>query len=193
MPRAMMALSRSPRATADVKRGTVRVETELSANPMILLKIDGNHYRACYHAPRFRSTGSLITPPKHSRLIILGSGPAGYSAAVYAARANRAPLLIAGVEQGGQLMTTTDVDNWPGDVEGLQGPKLMERMLEHAQRFDTEIVLDHIHTADLSQRPFRLTGDNGTYTCDALIITTGADAKYLGIESEQKFRGQGVS
>src|SRR5205807_759681 len=128
------ALSRSPRATADVKRGTVRVETELSANPMILLKIDGSHYRACYHAPRFRSTGSLMTPPRHSRLIILGSGPAGYSAAVYAARANRAPLLIAGVEQGGQLMTTTDVDNWPGDVEGLQGPALMERMRRHAQR-----------------------------------------------------------
>src|SRR5438477_13025580 len=144
MPSAMTALSRSPRVTADVKRGTVRVETELSANPMILLKIDGSHYRACYHAPRFRSTGSLMTPPKHSRLIILGSGPAGYSAAVYAARANRAPLLIAGVEQGGQLMTTTDVDNWPGDVEGLQGPALMERMRRHAERFATEIVNDHI-------------------------------------------------
>src|SRR5690349_8397811 len=122
-----------------------------------------------------------MTEVRHSRLIILGSGPAGYSAAVYAARANRMPLLITGVEQGGQLMTTTDVDNWPGDVEGLQGPALMERMRDHAARFDTEIVFDHVHTADLSQRPFRLTGDSGTYTCDALIITTGADAKYLGI------------
>src|SRR5204863_7845963 len=116
MPRAMMALSRSPRATADVKRGTVRVETELSANPMILLKIDGNHYRACYHAPRFRSTGSLMTPPKHSRLIILGSGPAGYSAAVYAARANRAPLLSAGFGQGGRLWPPPTANNWQGEV-----------------------------------------------------------------------------
>src|SRR5204862_337272 len=193
MPRAMMALSRSPRATADVKRGTVRVETELSANPMILLKIDGNHYRACYHAPRFRSTGSLMTPPKHSRLIILGSGPAGYSAAVYAARANRAPLLIAGVEQGGQLMTTTDVDNWPGDVEGLQGPALMERMRRHAERFATEIVNDHIQLVDLRVRPFELRGDARGYTCDALIIATGAAARYLGLPSEEKFRGRGVT
>jgi thioredoxin reductase (NADPH) len=135
----------------------------------------------------------MTTPPRHSRLIILGSGPAGYSAAVYAARANRAPLLITGVETGGQLMTTTDVDNWPGDVEGLQGPALMERMRRHAERFHTEIASDHIHSADLSQRPFRLSGDSRTYTCDALIIATGARAKYLGLPSEEKFRGRGVS
>ena len=134
-----------------------------------------------------------MSTPKHSRLLILGSGPAGYTAAVYAARANLKPLLVTGLQQGGQLMTTTDVDNWPGDVEGLQGPALMERMREHAERFHTEIVLDHIHTADLAQRPFRLSGDSGTYTCDALIIATGATAKYLGIESETRFKGQGVS
>jgi thioredoxin reductase (NADPH) len=134
-----------------------------------------------------------MTPTRHSRLIILGSGPAGYSAAVYAARANRAPLLITGVEQGGQLMTTTDVDNWPGDVEGLQGPALMERMKRHAERFATKIVNDHIHTADLSSRPLRLLGDAAHYTCDALIIATGAAAKYLGLPSEDKFRGKGVS
>ena len=134
-----------------------------------------------------------MTPPKHSRLIILGSGPAGYSAAVYAARANRAPLLIAGVEQGGQLMTTTDVDNWPGDVEGLQGPALMERMRRHAERFATEIVNDHIQLVDLRVRPFELRGDARGYTCDALIIATGAAARYLGLPSEEKFRGRGVS
>jgi thioredoxin reductase (NADPH) len=134
-----------------------------------------------------------MTTPRHSRLIILGSGPAGYSAAVYAARANRAPLLITGVETGGQLMTTTDVDNWPGDVEGLQGPALMERMRRHAERFRTEIVSDHIHSADLSRRPFHLKGDSRTYTCDALIIATGATAKYLGLPSEEEFRGRGVS
>jgi thioredoxin reductase (NADPH) len=134
-----------------------------------------------------------MTTPRHSRLIILGSGPAGYSAAVYAARANRTPLLITGVETGGQLMTTTDVDNWPGDVEGLQGPALMERMRRHAERFNTEIVSDHVHSADLSQRPFRLKGDSRIYTCDALIIATGATAKYLGLPSEEKFRGRGVS
>ena len=134
-----------------------------------------------------------MTTPKHSRLIILGSGPAGYSAAVYAARANLKPLLITGLQQGGQLMTTTDVDNWPGDIEGLQGPALMERMQKHAERFATEIVFDHIHTADLSRRPFRLIGDNGEFSCDALIIATGATAKYLGIPSEDKFKGQGVS
>ena len=134
-----------------------------------------------------------MSTPKHSRLLILGSGPAGYTAAVYAARANLKPLLVTGLQQGGQLMTTTDVDNWPGDVEGLQGPALMERMREHAERFHTEIVFDHIHTADLAQRPFRLSGDSGTYTCDALIIATGATAKYLGIESETRFKGQGVS
>ena len=130
---------------------------------------------------------------RHSRLLILGSGPAGYSAAVYAARANRAPLLITGLEQGGQLMTTTDVDNWPGDVEHLQGPQLMDRMRRHAERFNTEIVLDHINRVELRQRPFRLHGDNGEYTCDALIIATGASAKYLGLPSEEAFRGRGVS
>ena len=134
-----------------------------------------------------------MTTPKHSRLIILGSGPAGYTAAVYAARANLKPTLITGLQQGGQLMTTTDVDNWPGDVEGLQGPTLMERMQKHAERFDTELLFDHIHTADLSQRPFRMVGDNGEYSCDALVIATGATAKYLGIPSEEKFKGQGVS
>ncbi len=130
---------------------------------------------------------------RHSRLIILGSGPAGYSAAVYAARANRQPLLITGLEQGGQLMTTTDVDNWPGDVHGLQGPALMERMRAHAERFATELVNDHIHKVDVRKRPFELSGDSGQYTCDALIIATGAAAKYLGLPSEEAFRGKGVS
>lgn len=130
---------------------------------------------------------------KHCRVLILGSGPAGYSAAVYAARANLDPVIITGVEQGGQLMTTTDVDNWPGDVEGLQGPELMDRMLRHAQRYDTEIINDHIHTADLSSRPFRLDGDYASYTCDALIIATGATAQYLGLPSEEAFKGRGVS
>ncbi|MCE5233354.1 MAG: thioredoxin-disulfide reductase [Mizugakiibacter sp.] len=134
-----------------------------------------------------------MSTSKHSRLLILGSGPAGYTAAVYAARANLKPVLVTGLQQGGQLTTTTDVDNWPGDVEGLQGPALMERMQKHAERFATEIVFDHIHTADLSQRPFRLKGDSGDYTCDALVIATGATAKYLGIESEDKFKGRGVS
>jgi len=134
-----------------------------------------------------------MTSIRHSRLIILGSGPAGYSAAVYAARANRAPLLITGVEQGGQLMTTTDVDNWPGDVEGLQGPALMERMKRHAERFATTIVSDHIHKVELSGQPLRLHGDAGSYSCDALIIATGAAAKYLGLPSEEQFRGRGVS
>ncbi|MES1943309.1 thioredoxin reductase [Salinisphaera sp. PC39] len=130
---------------------------------------------------------------EHHKLIILGSGPAGYTAAVYAARANLDPVLITGMEQGGQLMTTTDVDNWPGDVTGLQGPALMERMKEHAERFDTRIVFDHIHTVKLGERPFTLEGDRGVYTCDALIIATGATAKYLGLESEQAFMGKGVS
>ncbi len=134
-----------------------------------------------------------MSDSRHSRLIILGSGPAGYSAAVYAARANLQPLLITGSEQGGQLMTTTDVDNWPGGLEGLQGPQLMEQMREHAERFDTELVIDHIHAADLAQRPFRLEGGSGVYTCDALIIATGATAKYLGLESEEAFKGKGVS
>lgn len=130
---------------------------------------------------------------KHCRLLILGSGPAGYTAAVYAARANLNPVIITGMQQGGQLTTTTEVDNWPGDVEGLQGPDLMERMRKHAERFDTEIVFDHVHTADLSARPFILTGDAGSYTCDALIIATGASARYLGLESEEAFKGRGVS
>lgn len=130
---------------------------------------------------------------KHCRVLILGSGPAGYTAAIYAARANLDPVLITGIEQGGQLMTTTDVDNWPGDAEGLQGPALMERMLKHAERFDTEVIFDHIHTAELNQRPFRLIGDSGTYTCDALLIATGASAKYLGLPSEEAFKGRGVS
>ncbi len=134
-----------------------------------------------------------MTPSKHARLVILGSGPAGWTSAVYAARANLKPLLITGLQMGGQLMTTTDVDNWPGDTHDLQGPDLMARMQAHAERFDTEVVFDHIHSADLSQRPFRLKGDSGEYTCDALIIATGASAKYLGIESEQKFMGKGVS
>jgi thioredoxin reductase (NADPH) len=134
-----------------------------------------------------------MTTSRHSRLVILGSGPAGYTAAVYAARANRNPLLITGVEVGGQLMTTTEVDNWPGDVEGLQGPALMERMKRHAERFKTELVHDHVNRVDLSRRPFRLVGDSGEYTCDALIVATGASARWLDLESEQHFRGKGVS
>ncbi|EKF9796595.1 thioredoxin-disulfide reductase [Vibrio cholerae] len=130
---------------------------------------------------------------KHSKLLILGSGPAGYTAAVYAARANLKPVLVTGMQQGGQLTTTTEVENWPGDAEGLTGPALMERMKEHAERFDTEIVFDHINSVDLSSRPFRLTGDSQEYTCDALIISTGASAKYLGLESEEVFKGRGVS
>ncbi|SDG02573.1 thioredoxin-disulfide reductase [Phytopseudomonas seleniipraecipitans] len=130
---------------------------------------------------------------KHSRLIILGSGPAGYSAAVYAARANLKPVVITGIQPGGQLTTTTEVDNWPGDVEGLTGPGLMERMQKHAERFETEIIYDHIHTAELQSRPFTLKGDSGTYTCDALIIATGASAQYLGLPSEEAFAGKGVS
>ncbi len=134
-----------------------------------------------------------MSDTKHCRLLILGSGPAGYTAAVYAARANLNPVLITGMEQGGQLTTTTDVDNWPGDFAGVQGPELMDRMLKHAERFETEVIFDHIHTAELTQRPFRLTGDQGSYTCDALIIATGASAQYLGLESEEKFKGRGVS
>jgi len=133
------------------------------------------------------------SPTRHCRLLILGSGPAGYTAAVYAARANLNPVLITGLEQGGQLMTTTDVDNWPGDVEGLQGPGLMDRMRQHAERFDTEIVFDHIHTVKLGEQPFTLVGDSGTYTCDALIVATGASARYLGLPSEEAFKGKGVS
>ncbi|MBK1674151.1 thioredoxin-disulfide reductase [Ectothiorhodospira shaposhnikovii] len=134
-----------------------------------------------------------MTAPRHCRLLILGSGPAGYTAAVYAARANLKPVMITGLQQGGQLTTTTEVDNWPGDDQGIQGPELMERMKRHAERFNTEIIFDHIHTADLKQRPFTLTGDTGTYTCDALIIATGASAMYLGLPSEEAFKGRGVS
>ena len=134
-----------------------------------------------------------MSSSRHARVLILGSGPAGYTAAVYAARANLKPLLITGLEQGGQLTTTTEVDNWPGDAQGVQGPELMLRMQAHAERFETELVFDHIHTAELGQRPFRLTGDSGSYTCDALIIATGATAKYLGLPSEEKFKGRGVS
>jgi len=134
-----------------------------------------------------------MSTPKHSRLLILGSGPAGYTAAVYAARANLKPTMVTGLEQGGQLMTTTDVDNWPGDQNGVQGPELMQRMAEHAERFKTEMIFDHVHTADLTQRPFRLKGDSGEYTCDALVIATGATAKYLGLASEEHFKGKGVS
>jgi thioredoxin reductase (NADPH) len=135
----------------------------------------------------------VTTPNKHCRLLILGSGPAGYTAAVYAARANLKPVLITGLAQGGQLTTTTDVDNWPADAMGVQGPELMDRFLQHAKRFDTEIVFDHIHTAHLDRRPFALVGDQGTYTCDALIIATGASARYLGLASESAFMGKGVS
>ncbi|MEO7010544.1 MAG: FAD-dependent oxidoreductase, partial [Caldimonas sp.] len=131
--------------------------------------------------------------PQHARVLVLGSGPAGYTAAIYAARANLQPTLVTGIAQGGQLMTTTDVDNWPADVDGVMGPDLMERFLKHAQRFDTKIVFDHIDQVDLSKRPFTLTGDSATYTCDALVIATGASAKYLGLPSEQAFMGRGVS
>jgi thioredoxin reductase (NADPH) len=134
-----------------------------------------------------------MTSPQHSKVLILGSGPAGYTAAVYAARANLKPTLITGMSQGGQLMTTTEVDNWPADVHGVQGPDLMQRFLEHAERFNTQMVFDHINKVDFSKRPFTLIGDSGTYTCDALIISTGASAKYLGLPSEQTFMGRGVS
>ena len=135
----------------------------------------------------------MSTPPVHAKVLILGSGPAGYTAAVYAARANLAPMLITGIAQGGQLMTTTDVDNWPADADGVMGPDLMQRFQKHAERFNTKIVFDHINAVDLARRPFTLTGDSGTYTCDALIIATGASAKYLGLPSEQSFMGRGVS
>ncbi|NCP40003.1 MAG: thioredoxin-disulfide reductase [Rhodoferax sp.] len=134
-----------------------------------------------------------MTTPRHAKVLILGSGPAGYTAAIYAARANLSPLLITGIAQGGQLMTTTEVDNWPADVDGVQGPELMQRFLAHAERFNTEIVFDHINKVDFSKRPFTLTGDSGTYTCDALILATGASAKYLGLPSEEAFMGRGVS
>jgi len=135
----------------------------------------------------------MSTPSQHAHVLILGSGPAGYTAAIYAARANLKPTLVTGIAQGGQLMTTTDVDNWPADVDGVMGPDLMQRFLKHAERFDTKIVFDHINTVDLSKRPFTLVGDSGGYTCDALIIATGASAKYLGLPSEEAFMGRGVS
>jgi thioredoxin reductase (NADPH) len=134
-----------------------------------------------------------MSETKHCRLLILGSGPAGYAAAVYGARANLSPVMVTGLEQGGQLMTTTDVDNWPGDPDGVQGPDLMERMRKHAERFETEIIFDHINKVDLGERPFSLTGDSAVYTCDALIISTGASAMYLGMDSEERFKGRGVS
>ncbi len=134
-----------------------------------------------------------MTTPTHAKVLILGSGPAGYTAALYAARANLAPMLITGMAQGGQLMTTTDVDNWPADVAGVQGPELMQRFLEHAERFNTRIVFDHISEVEFSRRPFTLKGDSGQYTCDTLIIATGASAKYLGLPSEEAFMGKGVS
>jgi len=135
----------------------------------------------------------MTNPPLHAKVLILGSGPAGYTAAIYAARANLKPMLVTGMAQGGQLMTTTDVDNWPADVSGVQGPELMQRFLAHAERFNTQIVFDHINRVDLSKRPFSLAGDAGSYTCDALVIATGASAKYLGLASEQAFMGRGVS
>lgn len=134
-----------------------------------------------------------MSESQHHKLLILGSGPAGYTAAIYAARANLNPVVITGMEAGGQLTTTTEVDNWPGDVEGVQGPELMQRMQQHAERFDTKVIFDHIHTVDVQNRPFTLTGDMGTYTCDALIICTGASAQYLGLDSEEAFKGKGVS
>ncbi len=142
---------------------------------------------------RFFSKPGFMSSTQHAQVLILGSGPAGYTAAVYAARANLKPLLITGMAQGGQLMTTTEVDNWPSDVNGVQGPELMQRFQEHAERFNTQIIFDHISKVDFSQRPFTLTGDNGTYTCDSLIIATGASAKYLGLPSEEAFMGRGVS
>jgi thioredoxin reductase (NADPH) len=149
--------------------------------------------KTCQEGRPEKRPGLYMTTISHSRLIILGSGPAGYAAAVYAARANLKPTLITGLAQGGQLLTTTDVDNWPGDVDGVQGPELMKRMAEHAERFETAMVFDHIHSVDLSARPFKMKGDSGQYSCDALIIATGATAKYLGLSSEEKYKGRGVS
>src|SRR5574343_1355445 len=146
-----------------------------------------------FHRPSDRSERPTTMATRHIKLLILGSGPAGYSAAVYAARANLNPVLITGIAQGGQLMTTTEVDNWPADADGVQGPELIQRFQQHAERFQTEMVFDHIHTTHLNEKPIRLVGDSGTYTCDALIIATGASAQYLGLPSEEKFSGKGVS
>jgi thioredoxin reductase (NADPH) len=159
---------------------------ETRATPIIGRNLSRSHERVFF-------PGAFMSTTKHAKLLILGSGPAGYTAAVYAARANLKPMLVTGLAQGGQLMTTTEVDNWPADADGVQGPELMERFLKHAQRFDTEIVFDHIHTVDLKTRPFMLTGDASRYTCDALVIATGASAKYLGLPSESAFMGKGVS
>jgi thioredoxin reductase (NADPH) len=149
--------------------------------------------RCCAPRAATISSKSNMSTNQHAKVLILGSGPAGYTAAIYAARANLNPMLVTGMAQGGQLMTTTEVDNWPADVNGVQGPELMQRFMEHAERFKAQMVFDHIHSVDLSQRPFTLTGDSGTYTCDSLIIATGASAKYLGLPSEQAFMGRGVS
>jgi thioredoxin reductase (NADPH) len=179
--------------------GTAVLDFFFACGKLIFLVRSGVEFAVAFQAfsqfiPGIEKLERLyMTDVKHCRFLIIGSGPAGYTAAVYGARANLKPVLITGLEQGGQLTTTTDVENWPGDAEGLQGPELMQRMLEHAERFDTEIVFDHIHTADLAQRPFRLEGDSGVYTADALVIATGASAKYLGLPSEEKFKGKGVS
>ena len=161
--------------------------------PRALRNMSGLPHRPPVPWPKLWDDTISMSDIKHSRLLILGSGPAGYTAAVYAARANLNPVLITGIQQGGQLTTTTDVDNWPGDAEGVQGPELMDRMQRHAERFGTEIVFDHINQVALQQRPFHLSGDSGEYSCDALIIATGATAKYLGLESEENFKGRGVS
>jgi thioredoxin reductase (NADPH) len=153
----------------------------------------GRRFGATFRAPLTLIPDMSTLSKTHARVLILGSGPAGYTAALYAARANLEPVLITGIAQGGQLMTTTDVDNWPADVAGVQGPDLMQRFLQHAERFNTKIVFDHIHTVDFAKRPFTLKGDSGTYTCDALVLATGASAKYLGLPSESAFMGKGVS
>src|SRR6187397_3174566 len=154
---------------------------------------DRPHVRLPRRSLQTRLAEPMTSSPTHAGVLILGSGPAGYTAALYAARANLKPMLITGIAQGGQLMTTTDVDNWPADVDGVMGPDLMQRFLKHAERFDTRIVFDHINEVDVSKRPFTLRGDSGTYTCDALIVSTGASAKYLGLPSEEAFMGRGVS
>src|SRR5688572_33123912 len=180
------------------KRDKPRIAREIAA--LFIARIDAIYLAALhsftYHAepvPKLARKYPYMSAPRHCRLLILGSGPAGYAAAVYAARANRKPVVLTGIEEGGQLMTTVEVDNWPGDPHGLTGPGLMERMRKHAERFNTEVVNEHINEVDLRRRPFYLEGDSGKYTCDALVIATGATAKYLGLESEQHYRGRGVS
>jgi len=164
-----------------------------SIQPLITVRVAPNNRMSENKQSTTNFISAAMTTTKHAKVLILGSGPAGYSAAVYAARANLKPMLVTGIEQGGQLMTTTDVENWPGDPLGVQGPELMQRLLQHAERFNTEIVFDHVHTTYLNEKPIRLVGDSNTYTCDALIIATGASAQYLGLESEQAFMGRGVS